>query len=123
MRARRCCCRELTPASSHLWTGAMPEARRMLLEGQCAMPRPFALYSSQSASSRQQQCAYQASLLSHPTSLKHDTHEGDAFLSWAAVQGMNEVEARTQCPEQREHHTRRSCPMLVHPILELLRCR
>lgn len=60
---------QLTPASSHLWTGAMPEARRMLLEGQCAMPRPLEAYSWQSASSRQQQCANHASSLSHPTSL------------------------------------------------------
>ena len=59
----------LTPESSHLATGAMPEAKRMLLWGQWAMPRPLDAYSSQSSSSRQQQCANQASSWSHPTSL------------------------------------------------------
>ncbi len=64
----------LTPESSHLATGAMPEARRMLLWGQCAMPRPLDAYSWQSSSSRQQQWANQASSLSHPTSLiQHHT--------------------------------------------------
>ena len=51
-------------------TGAMPEARRILEEGQWAMPTPSVAHCLVSASFRQQQCANHTSSLSHPTFLQ-----------------------------------------------------
>lgn len=52
-------------------TGAMPDARRMLEEGQWAMPTPSSAHCLVSASSSMQQWANQTSSLSQPTRLQH----------------------------------------------------
>lgn len=54
-------------------TGAMPEPRRRLEEGQCATPSPHSWNCLRSASSSMQQCANQQSSLSHPTRLRRRT--------------------------------------------------
>ena len=54
-------------------TGAMPEPRRRLEEGQCAMPSPQLANCFRSASSSMQQCANQQSSLSQPTRLHTGT--------------------------------------------------
>mmetsp|Transcript_23954 Transcript_23954/g.52417 ORF Transcript_23954/g.52417 Transcript_23954/m.52417 type:complete len:211 (-) Transcript_23954:253-885(-) len=58
-----------TPASSIFLTGAMPDAKRLLEEGQWATPMPSCANSAISSSFTMQQCANQQSPLFHPTVL------------------------------------------------------
>ena len=60
---------ELSEAALSVRTGAMPEARRMLELGQCAMPMPRSAKRARSSASSMQQCANQQSFSSQPISL------------------------------------------------------
>lgn len=64
------CNSALQPSQEAGLTGAMPDARRMLEEGQWAMPTPSCAHCLVSESSSMQQWANQTSSLSHPTRLQ-----------------------------------------------------
>jgi hypothetical protein len=56
-----------TPASRIARIGAVPEASRMLLPGQCATPVPVRAKSAMPAASSLTQCACQTSRPTHPS--------------------------------------------------------
>ena len=62
-------------------TFAMPDPRRRLAEGQCAMPRPLAANIFRSAPFSMQQCANQQSSLSQPTRLQTAQRLGAALCT------------------------------------------